>query len=96
MKARSVSIQIIKSGSEVDEQDVYISNEGGFNWRDIIFIPFGDFWQFVLCATIVVNSFLVIYFLAFQAKYNEASTLWLYYCMEGFYGLDIALLIAHK
>lgn len=95
--ARSVSISLHQSHiTSSPDQDVITTTEYELNWRSVIFVPFGEFWQFVLNASVVFNSFWVIFYLAYKTTSNETSTDWLHYSMEILYLLDTLLLIAHR
>lgn len=93
--ARSVSISIRK-GPDDEEQEVITTDDDNANWKNIIFAPFGDFWQFLLQASILINSFWIVYILAYDATDVGENSEWLYLCLELFFAIDVALFFAHK
>lgn len=91
----NVSIHKSHFGLQPD-QEVSISNEYVLNWRSIIFIPFGEYWQLILNASIVINSYWVIFLLAYKMSEKEIRTEWFHYSMEFLFLLDTLLLITHR
>lgn len=94
--SRSVSITIKKGISELENQEVTITDENELNWRNIIFVPFGEFWQFALMISILVNSFWVIFMLAYNSENLEDDLEWMHHTMELHFALDVLLLLMHK
>lgn len=96
MRKSTQSVSIYRAHVFQDDNQIITANEYELNWRTIVFIPFGDFWQFVVNTTIVLNSFLVIYFMAYKSTEADESAEKFHYCMELIFLLDTLLLIMHR
>lgn len=79
------------------EEDESYADESELGWRNIIFVPFGSVWQIMLNMSVFVNSFTVIYILAYGVHDKDEMRIEeIHYTLEIIYFVDTVLFIMHR
>lgn len=78
-------------------EDNNYSDEAQLGWRNIIFLPFGNVWQIIFNMSIFLNSFIVIYILAYGVHETEEMKMeGLHYILEFMFFIETILFILHR
>lgn len=74
-----------------------LRNEYAINWKNLIFLPFNGFWQFIINLTILINSIIVIFNVAYKDDTDFVKTTnQIFYVLEVMFLVDIILHCLHR
>lgn len=86
----------IKPENDTEHSDI-LRNEYAFNWKNLIFLPFNGFWQFVVNLTILMSSVIVIFNVAYEDDAEFVTTTnQVFYVLEAVFLIDIVLHVLHR